>query len=51
MSSMDQQQLDSVKKQVKADEALTKSTERLQLLATVKRLLQRARAEHKAGGC
>lgn len=41
MSSMDQEQLDKVKIQVQADAALSKSTNRVEVLNVVKRLLAR----------
>jgi len=47
MSSMDADQLERVRAEVQADAALTKSADRTQLLATVKRLLQRRRTDSK----
>jgi len=43
LSSLDQRELDSVKAQVNADEAVSKTIERAELLKLVKRLLEKAR--------
>jgi DNA-binding response OmpR family regulator len=47
MSSMDQVQLDLVKREVGADAAVTKGIDRVALLGIVRRLLQQARAAAK----
>lgn len=43
LSSLDQRELDSVKAQVNADEAVSKTIERAELLKLVKRLLDKGR--------